>query len=247
MVDKATLAPMTMVVRDKQTVREGSQQATGNKLMSSSMMAAVSRHEVAGLGREIMGTSREAGRSQNHGAVIVYDDGEVEQEDWQEVEEEEDEDVIDIDTPVAAAGLKDRWLVVALFYTRQRYSRQQLFKEMSYAWGLQVFAKVRDLDDNRFLIEFHSERELNVVTSRGFWKHLGKALIVVPYDGITQAAEVEFNTIALWVRFFYLPEFMITENFGKSLGGKLGEVLEFGGAFRNFLRVRVAFPLLKPL
>lgn len=79
------------------------------------------------------------------------------------------------------------------------------------------------------------------MVSRGTWRHLGEVLLIQAYDGIS------FNTVPLWIRLFDLPEFMMTEDYGQSLGGKLGEVLEYGGAVRNFLRVRVDLPLNQPL
>lgn len=79
------------------------------------------------------------------------------------------------------------------------------------------------------------------MVNRGSWRHLGEVLLVQPYDGITPATDVRFDFIALWVRLFDFPELMMTEEYGRSLGGRLGEVLEFGSA----VRVRVNFPLAK--
>lgn len=64
---------------------------------------------------------------------------------------------------------------------------------------------------------------------------------------MSQHVEVPIDSIALWVRIFDLPEFMMTVDYAKSLGGSLGGFMEFGGAVRNFLRVRVKYPLIKPL
>lgn len=74
------------------------------------------------------------------------------------VEEDEDDDIIETDIPAASARGKERWLAVALHYTKQRYSRKHLFEDMSIAWGLQVLVKVRDLENNRFLLSL-TQRE----------------------------------------------------------------------------------------
>lgn len=67
------------------------------------------------------------------------------------------------------------------------------------------------------------------------------------YDGVSKATNIVFSTIALWVCIYDLPEFIMTEDYGRTLGGQLGKVLEFGGTIRNFLRIRVAFHLERPL
>lgn len=116
---------------------------------------------------------------------------------------------------------------------------------MSVAWGLQKTTSARELGQDRFLMELESEQSFRYVTEGGPWRHNGEAFIVVPYDGVGKALEVPINYIAPWVHIFDLPEFMMNEEYGKSFGGKLGEVKEYGGAVWNFLRVRVDYPLQK--
>jgi hypothetical protein len=44
-----------------------------------------------------------------------------------------------------------------------------------------------------------------------------------------------------------VPEALMTTGFARSCGLQVGEVLEVGGAVRDFLQIRVAFPLEMPL
>lgn len=106
---------------------------------------------------------------------------------------------------------------------------------------------MRDLGNKRYLIELDYERSFNYVINGGPWKYRGEAFLVVPYDGVSQVSEVPITTILLWVRIFNLSEFMMNEDYARSLGGRLGPILEYGCAVCNFLRVRVDFPLQKAL
>ncbi|KAF2950753.1 hypothetical protein DAI22_01g209766 [Oryza sativa Japonica Group] len=142
--------------------------------------------------------------------------------------EEEDDDVLDVDLGEEVEEMKSKWLIIARFYSGQR-------------------ERLGSLGDNRFLVEFACEADYNRVVYGGPWKHKGDALLVVPYDGLARPSEICIESLPLWLRIYDLPEIMMTTGFARSLGGKIGEVLEVGGAIHDFLRVKVAFPLSSPL
>ncbi|KAK3140075.1 hypothetical protein QOZ80_5AG0395280 [Eleusine coracana subsp. coracana] len=213
---------------------------TAGKLMATSMKAAAAESERDGHGG--MGHRGRTDTKANQGTMVLDDGGaEVAETD------DDEEEVIDIDIVSTAEELKGRWLTVALFYSNQRVNPKNLFLDMSAAWGLRSLAIVRDIDRNKFLVELDSAKTFEYVTKGGPWRYKGEALIVVPYDGVSKATDLVINSIALWVRLFDLTEFMMNEDQAKHLGGKLGTVLEYRGAVRNFLQVRVDFPLAKPL
>lgn len=161
--------------------------------------------------------------------------------------EEEDDDVLDVDLGEEVEEMKSKWLIIARFYSGQRYNVKGLFEEMSIAWNLTQQRKTRSLGDNRFLVEFACEAYYNRVVYGGPLKHKGDALLVVPYDGLARPSEICIESLPPWLRIYDLPEIMMTTGFARSLGGKIGEVLEVGGAIHDFLRVKVAFPLSSPL
>ncbi|GJN38324.1 hypothetical protein PR202_gb27354 [Eleusine coracana subsp. coracana] len=107
---------------------------------------------------------------------------------------------------------------------------------MSVAWGLKSPALVRDIKKNKFLLKLDSLKTFEYVMKEGPWRYKGDALIVVSYDGVSKATDLVINSVALSVRIFDLPEFMMNEGQARQLGGKLGKVIEYGGVVRNFLR-----------
>uniref|UniRef100_A0A0D3EQ65 DUF4283 domain-containing protein n=1 Tax=Oryza barthii TaxID=65489 RepID=A0A0D3EQ65_9ORYZ len=85
--------------------------------------------------------------------------------------EEEDDDVLDVDLGEEVEEMKSKWLIIARFYSGQRYNVKGLFEEMSIAWNLTQQRKTRSLGDNRFLVEFACEADYNRVVYGGPWKH----------------------------------------------------------------------------
>jgi hypothetical protein len=151
-----------------------------------------------------------------------------------EVEEEDDQGI-------------PRWLVIARSYSGQNFNPRGLFEEMSKAWGLKEAIQAHALGDNKFMIECNSKSDWEHVVNGGLWRHKGDALLVVAYDGFTRPSDVQIDKINLWVRVYDVPEALMTTGFARSCGLQVGEVLEVGGAVRDFLQIRVAFPLEMPL
>lgn len=71
----------------------------------------------------------------------------------------------------------------------------------------------------------------------------GDAVIFVPYDGLKRFSDVAIDSIALWVRFYDVPQGLMTDRFMRALGAKIGKVLEVGEARLDYKRVKVDFQL----
>ena len=151
---------------------------------------------------------------------------------------EEDEDEYVFEEDVEAKQRPKRWMAIARFYSGKAYSTWGMFKfnELSAVWGKQEQIPVRELGNNRFLVEFNSEKLWSRVIGGGPWKHKRDAVIFVPYDGICRFFDVVINSITLWIRIYDIPESMITEGFARALGAKLGKVLEVEEGDQTFSR-----------
>jgi hypothetical protein len=171
-----------------------------------------------------------------HERNLEADVGEVFEDDAFDFEIEDDD----------ASGLQ-RWLAIARFYSGQNFNIRGMFKEMSRVWGLKEPIHARALGDNRFMLEFVERNAWEYVINGGSWRHKGDALIVVPYDGFTRPSEITFDKINMWIRVYDVPEALMTTGFARSCGQQLGDVLEVNGAVRDYLHVRIAFPLVRAL
>uniref|UniRef100_K3YY50 CCHC-type domain-containing protein n=1 Tax=Setaria italica TaxID=4555 RepID=K3YY50_SETIT len=127
------------------------------------------------------------------------------------------------------------------------FEEEELQAKMCGIWDLKGEVVSRDLRDNRYLLEFKSERGLKYVLRGGPWKYRGDALIIVRYDGFTRLSDVVIESIPLWVCLYDILIGMMTDSFVRALGSKIGGVMEIGEAVRDFKRVRVNFPLANAL
>ena len=74
----------------------------------------------------------------------------------EEVDADEEEYVFEED--VEATQMPPRWMTIARYYSGQPYSTWGMFNEFSSIWVKKEPIPVRELGDNRFLVEFDSER-----------------------------------------------------------------------------------------
>jgi hypothetical protein len=83
----------------------------------------------------------------------------------------------------------------------------------------------------------------------GPWNFRGNAVIITPYDGVTQPSKVKLDTLDIWIQIHDVPT--LYAHLVPSLAAKVGEVLfsetasyDFTG---NFYRVWVRINVHKPL
>lgn len=113
--------------------------------------------------------------------------------------------------------------------------------------GKSLPVPVRDLGENRFLVEFDSEWLWRKAVHGGPWIFRGDVVIFVPYDGMQRFSEAKIESIAVWIRIYDIPVRMMSKRFVRALGEKVGRVLEVGEESLDYKRVRVDFQLANAL
>ena len=69
-----------------------------------------------------------------------------------------DEDEYVFEEDEEAVKMQPRWMAIARYYSGKPYSTWGMFSELSSIWGKKESILVRELGNNRFLVEFDSER-----------------------------------------------------------------------------------------
>lgn len=72
------------------------------------------------------------------------------------LEEEDDEEEFVFDDEEDAQEVTTQWRAIARFYSGQVFKTWVLFNELNKVWGNAQQLPVRELGDNRFLVEFDS-------------------------------------------------------------------------------------------
>ncbi|TVU41716.1 hypothetical protein EJB05_15260, partial [Eragrostis curvula] len=82
------------------------------------------------------------------------------------MEEELDDDVFEVDLG-EMEETKNKWWAIARYYSSKAYNVRGLFAEMSRHWGLTEEIQAKNLNLNRFMLEFNSEK---------LFKYVGEAV-----------------------------------------------------------------------
>jgi hypothetical protein len=191
----------------------------------------------AGLAPEIPATAVGGGENQDR-RLVVHETAN------NDLDPEDDEDECVFEEEGPNAGRCEGRFAMARYYSSRSFPTKILFVDLFKVWGE---GTARDLGDNRYLLEFESQRCLNFVLRGGPWTFKGDAIIIVHYDGMSRCSEVLVESIPLWIRIYDIPIAMMTAGFVSALAGKVGRVLEVGEAVKDFQRVQVDFALSNPL
>lgn len=98
-------------------------------------------------------------------------------------EEDMDDMVVDeAGVPQDAA----RWMAVARVHIDKPYSHGWFFRNMRAVWNLAHQVNFKPLEQNLYTLQFHFLGDWERVMQEGPWNFRGNAVIIKPYDGITQ-------------------------------------------------------------
>ena len=142
-----------------------------------------------------------------------------------------------------------RWRAVARVHIDKPYSQVWFFRNMRSAWDLAQPVNFRPLEANLYTLQFSCLGDWERAMQEGPWNFRGHAVVITPYDGITQPTKVKLDTIDIWIQVHDVPE--LYAHLVPSLAAKVGEVLhverssyDFVG---NFFRVWVKINVYNPL
>ena len=120
---------------------------------------------------------------------------------------------------------------------------------MRAAWDLAQVVNFKPLEANFYTLQFRCLGDWERVMQEGPWNFRGHAVIIAPYDGVTQPTQVKLDTLDIWIQIHDVPD--LFAHLVTPLAAKVGEVLftkqpshDFVG---NFHRVWIRLNVLKPL
>lgn len=121
------------------------------------------------------------------------------------------------------------------------------------AWRPTFALDVSRLKGNIFLFSFHHEADLNNAFRRRPWSIRGGHLILKKWSSELSWQEVDFFLSSLWVQVHGLPTLWQSDNNLRTIGAKVGNVLEVdfigegGNEWKRFTRMLVDIDVSKPL
>ena len=142
--------------------------------------------------------------------------------------------------------------VLAVKFLTQRFVNiEAVARTFRPIWCTQRNFEVTSTGDNLVLIAFNLEVDVEKVLQGESWTFDKHFVVLQRYDGITPVMNLSFDKTSFWVQIHNLPFSLLTVEAAFSISETLGTVMKpkdinekRGG---NFMRVRVAIEIQKPL
>ncbi|WOH01895.1 hypothetical protein DCAR_0521281 [Daucus carota subsp. sativus] len=114
-----------------------------------------------------------------------------------------------------------------------------------------VFMEETD-QTNMFLFKFFHDRDMQRVLDDGPWTFNQQVLVIKKFNAEEQLKDIILSELFMWVQVYDVPIGFKSEFVLKSIGNFVGRYMEsdpknFQGLFRDYLRVRVAIDISRPL
>ena len=119
-------------------------------------------------------------------------------------------------------------------------------------WKLIEEVKICDLGDNILVFDFEDGLDLERVLTLEPWMYDKHMVVFKCAAEIETIPTMEFNKATFWIQIHNVPEKSLTQGTAEAVGNTIGKVVEVAdlkddGSGNEFLRVRVAMDISKPL
>ena len=148
--------------------------------------------------------------------------------------------------------IDDSFALVAKFFTKWKINLEAVARTFRSVWKSDGDFEFRDLGNNKALIVFIDEVDMNRVLLQSPWS-FDKYLLVLHRLGENECVGfVRCDKAFFWVQISYLPSRLMTKANGELIGSSLGEVVsvdapEGGRAWGTSMRLRVKMDITQPL
>lgn len=167
--------------------------------------------------------------------------------------EEEDQGGLVYEGDVADLSDVDmRWCLVGRFLTESSIDFQAMQHKMASLWKPGRGLYVKDLGGNRFIFQFYHEVDIKRVLDGSPWTFGRFHLILERLKEGDNPRTLNLDNISLWIQLHGMMAGFMSERVVRDIGNYIGVFLEsdannFVGVWREYLRIRVKFPINSPL
>lgn len=166
----------------------------------------------------------------------------------------DDEDGLILEDIPDVTGIEglDRCLV-GCFLTNKKVNFMAMQDTLSSIWRPVKGVFMEETNRmNLFLFKFFHERDMQRVLDDGPWTFNQQVLLVKKFNADEQIKDIKLSELYIWMQVYDVPVGFKSEFILKSIGNFVGRFLEadtknFQGMCRNYLRIRVAIDVHRPL
>ena len=135
----------------------------------------------------------------------------------------------------------------------ERQQNQRALKNtLRSVWKMGSELRIVEVGNNILQFKFNSKYQMEWVERSGPWNFDNNLLLLSRWKKGMTTENITFTHSPFWVQVWGLPFEFLSEEVGKEIGCKLGEVIEvdkrsWQADQAKFMRIRVNFPIHKPL
>ena len=138
------------------------------------------------------------------------------------------------------------------FLTKRIVNAEAVARTFKPLWKPHGGLKIRDMGRNVLVFEFEDAIDLERVLEFEPWSYDKSLVIFQKTESVESAPSLEFSVISFWVQLHNVPETSLNQETGEVVGNTIGTTIrvadpEDDGEGREFLRIRVAMNITKPL
>ncbi|MCH88761.1 hypothetical protein A2U01_0009653, partial [Trifolium medium] len=162
---------------------------------------------------------------------------------------EEEGMTLNLEVDADAIKILDHCLIGRIM-TDKQIRFQVLQERLAYLWQPVKGVAIIPLDQGKFLFQFHHKLDVENVLEKGPWSYDNCMIILQRIAPGTVPKDVALDKMEIWIQVHNLPFGFIQEKVGKTIGGYLGELIEYDAKndlHSKFMRLRVKIDVNLPL
>ena len=138
------------------------------------------------------------------------------------------------------------------FFTKQNLNADAVARTFKPLWKPAGELKIRDIEESILLFEFEDVLDLERVLEYEPWSFDKSLVVFKKAPDVESIPFLEFDRVTFWVQIHNIPEKSLNHETGEAIGKMIGSMIQVAdteddGAGGEFLRVRVAIDITKPL
>lgn len=143
------------------------------------------------------------------------------------------------------SALRCKFALVCRVATPRVFRRQSFIDLFTRLWGGDDGVTISDMEDDRFLARFVSEKDMKRVLDREPWDFDKSLVLLGALRDEGSVTDVTLVSSAFWVQIHGVPVRLRSPEVAEDIGGEVGQTMEIGRAgggsdcVGRFLRVRV--------
>ncbi|KAF5442023.1 hypothetical protein F2P56_022872, partial [Juglans regia] len=140
---------------------------------------------------------------------------------------EKEKEGLALQQATSRTSVKTEHLCLLVMIVAEKTINREAFKStMSKVWKCESWIQFSEVGSNKFIIEFHSKKDLERVINGRPWSFDRWLMCFQAFSGSKSINEVQFTTEEFWIQAYNLPFDCMNQEVGYQIGSRLGKFIK---------------------